>query len=137
MSSKAYHAEWYKQNRDNIVEQRKKYYQDNREEVIARNKAWRKNNPDKLAASKRRYHLKSNFGISVAAYNALLEKQYGLCAICGCPPIKAQSLAVDHRHEDGKIRGLLCVKCNRGIGTFADSAELLNKAAIYIKESYE
>lgn len=132
---KKYSKEWYLNHRLKVKEQRKRYYQENREQVIAKNKAWRKNNPDKLAAAKRRYHLKHDFGLSITAYEELLLAQKGLCAVCRHRPPK--SLAVDHCHTTGKIRGLLCVKCNRGIGLFVDNAALLERAAMYIKESYD
>lgn len=61
--------------------------------------------------------LKSRFGISLLDYNRLMEKQKGTCAICGKTPEQNQKmLAVDHDHKSGRIRGLLCSKCNLCIG---------------------
>lgn len=77
---------------------------------------------------------------SIDDYNKILKEQNGCCAICKNPEEmirkgKIQSLAVDHCHETGDIRGLLCTKCNNGLGFFKDSEEYLNFAALYIKQS--
>lgn len=78
--------------------------------------------------------LKSNFGISIEQYKEKLEKQKGLCGICSSEGdiVKGRSLAVDHCHDSLKIRGLLCMKCNTGLGHFNDSKELLLKAIAYL-----
>jgi len=69
----------------------------------------------------------------------LLEKQNGKCAICGNHEIaihnvtkNKQNLAVDHCHKNGKIRGLLCQDCNRGIGLFHEDISRLEKAIKYL-----
>ncbi len=59
------------------------------------------------------------YGITVEQYDAMLRQQNGLCAICGRAP-KRFRLAVDHDHETGEIRGLLCTRCNLGLGWFRD-----------------
>jgi hypothetical protein len=63
-------------------------------------------------------------------YDALLQAQEGKCKICGAPPT-----AVDHDHETGEVRGLLCRACNLGLGYFKDSAELLQRAIAYLEEA--
>lgn len=55
------------------------------------------------------------------------------CAICGKPPHPKKGLALDHCHQSGALRGLLCDNCNLGIGCFGDSAELLTKAIHYLR----
>jgi hypothetical protein len=64
------------------------------------------------------------FGISQEVYNEMLQRQGGGCAICGedCPT--GRSLAVDHNHTTGKVRGLLCAKCNLLLGQVEDEARL-------------
>ena len=64
-------------------------------------------------------------------YDTLFKKQGGVCYICGNPPGK-KKLAVDHNHVTGKIRGLLCNNCNRGLGLFKDNGKLLARALIYL-----
>jgi len=77
------------------------------------------------------------YGLSVKDWQLLFDKQEGKCAICG----KHQSelsvaLAVDHNHVTGKIRGLLCTKCNTGLGCYNSDEEhafLLKKAVLYLE----
>jgi hypothetical protein len=88
----------------------------------------------------REYQLKTSFGICLSEYNYLLEKQAGKCAICGEKESiikngKIQDLSVDHDHETGVVRGLLCYRCNTGIGKLRDDPELLRIAADYIETS--
>lgn len=79
-------------------------------------------------------------GVDADRYQEMLKAQGGVCAICGCPeraPDKAsgkiRDLAIDHDHTTGAVRALLCSNCNRGLGLFNDSIELLAKAADYLK----
>ena len=68
-------------------------------------------------------------------YEHLLERQDGACGICGRDPDEmARSLAVDHDHLTGMVRGLLCINCNSGLGQFKDSPDLLIRAAEYLGE---
>jgi hypothetical protein len=79
--------------------------------------------------------LRRNYGITAAEYDALLAEQGGGCAICGRtenPGRFRQSLPVDHDHETGAIRGILCIDCNRGIGMFRDDLRLLRRAVEYL-----
>lgn len=83
--------------------------------------------------------LQKAFGITADVYDAILDYQKGVCALCGKKETvinngskKVQALAVDHCHETGKIRGLLCNKCNTGLENFNDSTELLQTAIKYL-----
>jgi hypothetical protein len=60
-------------------------------------------------------------------YEEMLAEQQGRCAICG----KATTLVIDHDHQTGEVRSLLCTNCNVGLGYFSDSPELLSSAAAY------
>lgn len=82
----------------------------------------------------RQGHLIRNFGITLEQYNALLARQGEGCALCGkTPDAEGQSLAVDHDHKTGEIRGILCRYCNhRVIGRHRD-ADLLRRMAEYIE----
>src|SRR5579872_1137166 len=81
-----------------------------------------------------------NIGMTEDLYYQLLEKQKGLCAICGMPETRRSRsgvlcrLSVDHDHTTDKVRALLCHQCNVGIGNFDDNEELLIKAANYVKQ---
>jgi hypothetical protein len=79
------------------------------------------------------------YGIEPKEYLRLLENQGGVCAICGKPETKIYKgklafLSVDHNHQTGAVRGLLCSACNVGLGAFRDDLELLNKAFAYLCE---
>jgi len=80
--------------------------------------------------------LKQSYGVTLEEYNRILGAQAGVCAICKLPPSgaykSAMSLNIDHCHTTGKIRGLLCNKCNSGIGFFQESVELTAKATEYL-----
>ncbi len=84
-------------------------------------------------------HLRFWFGLTHEEYEAMMASQNGLCAICGKPETrlwkgKPTRLAVDHDHSPPHtIRGLLCSKCNHGIGSFLDSPALLEAAAAYLR----
>ena len=82
--------------------------------------------------------LRKLFGISLVEYRLMHEAQNGVCAICGKPETrqcgkgKPNGLAVDHDHETGIVRGLLCGNCNMGLGLLGDGPELLRKALAYL-----
>lgn len=93
----------------------------------------RASNPDYHKSA----HLKKRYNIDISAYNAMLTAQGGCCAICAKPEAnemhgKIFSLAVDHDHTTGAVRALLCGNCNRGLGLFNDSPELLDAAKAYL-----
>lgn len=79
-------------------------------------------------------HLRRFYGINRADFDALCESQLGRCAICGCPRESALrgTLFVDHDHETGRVRGLLCYSCNTAIGALGDSAEGVRRALRYL-----
>ena len=80
------------------------------------------------------YQMKKNYGIGFFEYDAMFEKQNGLCAICSSPPPDhhKKRLNIDHCHKSGQVRGLLCDACNRGIGLLKDSPDLMLKAISYL-----
>lgn len=96
---------------------------------------YRIKNPDIV----RNNDLKKKYGISLEQFEQLLLKQNSVCAICKEPETKLEwrskrplPLSVDHCHETGKIRGLLCADCNRALGMFRDSPEVLLSAIKYV-----
>lgn len=95
-----------------------------------RTAAWRKLNPEEA----RNHQLWHKFGLTRNQYDDLLKLQLGVCAICSKSCISGRALAVDHCHTTKKIRGLLCMHCNQGLGMFRDSVELLDKAKEYLKK---
>jgi hypothetical protein len=117
----AYMAAYYQKTKET---KRKKYLDENREAVARR---------------KRSHYLRSTFGITIEQYDEMHEAQNGLCLVCDEPetvpdprnPNSIRRLAVDHCHTTGKVRGLLCQRCNMGIGYFRDNPLLLRAAADY------
>lgn len=118
-----------------------------RPEVRERVKEYHRKHPEQVKASLRRYYqkhrekrleymfyarLKRVYGITRAEYELRRDEQAGVCAICKNPP-DSRGLAIDHCHATGKIRGLLCNKCNCALGQFSDSLERLNAAILYLK----
>lgn len=88
-------------------------------------------------AVKRAQDLKAKYGLTLVDFDRLLVEQEGLCAICKRPPRGGRwvRLYVDHDHQTGNVRGLLCNRCNLGVGHFDDDASLLLKAAQYLQRS--
>lgn len=100
-------------------------------------------NPEKHRALWREYRnsnkdyykywsLQKKYGLSREDFNSLVVDQKGECAICG--EVLGETLDVDHNHITGKVRGLLCNNCNRGLGFFNEDFRLLRKASIYLAQ---
>ncbi len=78
--------------------------------------------------------LKRNFGITENEYNTMFNLQQGKCKICNIHRDELnENLCVDHCHISNKIRGLLCRKCNAGLGIFKDDINILNSAIKYLQ----
>lgn len=77
--------------------------------------------------------LRREFGISLEEYQAMHDTQGGVCAICGMAET-GKTLAVDHCHTSGKIRGLLCGRCNPAVGFLRESPELARELAAYLEK---
>ena len=78
--------------------------------------------------------IEKRYGLESGELEAKRKLQDNRCAICNSKPIiDNRSLAVDHCHQTGKVRGLLCVNCNNGLGRFKDSIEILEQSIKYLK----
>lgn len=91
------------------------------------------NRPDREA--RRAQNLKAKYGLTVQEYDQMLAAQDGACAICGASGSGVSRfgvLVVDHDHETGEVRGLLCSTCNSAIGLLGDDPETVQKAAGYL-----
>jgi hypothetical protein len=107
-----------------------------------RNEARRVANDPTRRDKNRAELLRKNYGLTIADEQAMIEAQRNTCMICGDAPdpngVKASSrLHVDHDHVTGKVRALICIRCNQGIGYFRDDPELLRTAALYILKHRE
>jgi hypothetical protein len=74
-------------------------------------------------------HLRKSYGMTGAEFQAMVDAQGGLCAICQERP----AVHVDHDHETGQVRGVLCFPCNAALGQFRDRIDLLARAASYLE----
>lgn len=103
----------------------------NKEDENRYQRTWRSRNKDKVKRWARTGHLRRLYGMSDEDYQSMLAGQRNSCAICLVPA--TEKLHVDHDHETTQVRGLLCGKCNTGLGLFSDSPELLQAAASYLE----
>lgn len=120
----------YAANAEKMRAKAKRYYAKRRERLLARHKRWVVKNRKTVLSG----HLLRRYGITHAQYENMYRKQGGKCKICREPVnVAGRRLAVDHCHNTGKVRGLLCNKCNSGIGWFRDDPALLRRAAGYLE----
>lgn len=101
---------------------------------------WFAENKERAKENRHRWNLANFYGITPEQYLAMLDEQGGVCAICGHDEPNEHGrtgtkfrLSVDHCHETGRVRGLLCQKCNRAIGLLNDNTDLLRKAIGYLE----
>lgn len=157
---KARDADYYAANKDRICARNAAYRARNPEKVRANKAAycaaeWAARNPDRVkstkalchqarvarnpenvkAAARRnsRRHALKRFGLTPEQYDSLVAAQGGCCCICRTDsPSKHGVFVVDHDHATGAVRGLLCVRCNTGIGMLGDDPEMLRRAMAYL-----
>jgi len=139
--------EWYKKNVAEIRAYHRAYRRSHREKVNATLKAWTEKNKDRILERHREYDRKRGFRrrlflrhkLTVEDYLRLLEDQSGCCAICDSEGPRHGDgiirLDVDHDHDTGLIRGLLCNPCNTGIGHLHDDVETLKRAVKYLRRA--
>ncbi len=90
---------------------------------------WREKHPEYWRVR----HYKEKYGLTMEDFQAMVVAQKGQCGIC--EKLLPQSPQLDHCHETGKVRGLLCMMCNRGLGSFKDNEASLIRAAEYLRRS--
>lgn len=111
---------------------RRETYYKNREKIIVKQKIYRQNHKEVAKNNSLRF----NYGITLEDYNKMFQEQGGCCLICGKHQSEfKKSLSVDHCHETGKIRGLLCKDCNFGIAYLKHNIKLLNSAILYLRNN--
>lgn len=123
---------WRQKNPDKLRAINVRCYQKYHERRKAECRAYHHTNRDTILEKMHGHHIRRKFGIDTEQYNRMLAKQDGVCAICGRPPMKYR-LAVDHKHGTEIVRGLLCARCNRGVGLFWDNPAVLRRAAEYLE----
>jgi hypothetical protein len=108
---------------------------------------WQRENPERLREYRRErnarpeikrqqrdMYYRRTYGLSADDVDEMLDAQHGGCAICGTKPERVASMHIDHDHEHGHLRGLLCVTCNQGLGQFRDDPALLLRAIVYLRQ---
>lgn len=136
--------------RDANVEKLKAYRAANADKRQASQKAWNRANADyirrrdalkyienreALLAATRNRMLIRKYGMSALEVDALLQKQGGVCAICGTSKWGKKGAHVDHDHKTGAVRGMLCVRCNNGLAHFGDNIKVILSAIDYLNEA--
>jgi hypothetical protein len=112
------------------------------EQLRARNlekvRSYQARHPDRVKATARKSSIKRKFGLSMVEFNEMLLNQECRCAICRIHVSKLkQDIAVDHNHKTGKVRALLCHRCNNILGQAQDHIEILQEAIAYLRRFSE
>jgi len=139
-------AAWYAANKERVNAYARAKYAANPDKFKARAQMYRQTNPDKVRQTLKDYAHRNRekilaykrlrtYGLTTEQFNQLKAHQKSLCAICTQPFAQGYRTRphVDHNHQTGKVRGLLCSSCNCGLGYFQDNSALLEKAKIYLK----
>lgn len=126
-----------------VIKERSEYYKDARRKdgitayckpcKLEINQSWRDSNPEKYSKAVTDMNWKAKerrYGISKEQFFDMLNMQNYLCAIC--KDIIDESAHIDHCHSSGKVRGLLCANCNKGLGMFKDNVNYLKSAIDYL-----
>lgn len=128
-----YAKTWRDANPEKVKTSSKVRWVKNPEKEKLRSATWQKANPEKANAASRKAKRKSAYGITEAQYQALIVSQNNCCLICKTPAGE-HTLHIDHCHVSGKIRGLLCGKCNKALGLLGDNVEVLKAAIKYLRK---
>ena len=101
----------------------------NKERSRANARDWNRRNPERFARNRKASELRRMYGLTIADYEHMLKEQAGRCAICQ----RAEPLVVDHCHVTRQNRGLLCQRCNKGLGLFREDERALSMAVRYLR----
>jgi len=138
MTNTEYMREWRARNKEKNAEYQKEYNKEYRkknvEKLNANNKKWREENKEQDALAMLKARLKRKYNLSIEEYETLIESQNNSCKVCGTHAknnLKGK-LYIDHCHTTGKVRGLLCMKCNSALGLLNDDKELIQNLLDYL-----
>ena len=116
-------------NKDKYRERNKKWRAEHPERIKEIHTNWRKENKERI----RGYAYKTKYSLTLSQRKEMLVGQGGKCAICDKEESQCRKpFVVDHDHKTGKVRGLLCFKCNTGLGQLGDNTESLMRALNYL-----
>lgn len=128
-----YYKQYREKNLKNEKKRLRKYYRKNNKKIKQQTLTWRKNNPDR-AKTLSLFHNLKKYQLTIEQYHKLLADQNGVCAICGLSQTNGKRLFVDHCHKTGKVRELLCTRCNTLLGMAKDDENILISACNYCKK---
>jgi hypothetical protein len=136
MNRKLYFQKYYLKNKVNIIKKAKVWKSKNHEKIKQTLLKWRQKNPIYLQNKR----LKERYNITVEEYNNLLKHQKSKCSICQKEETRIlygviSKLSVDHDHKTGKVRGLLCCRCNRTIGLVKEDVLILKYMIKYLMKA--
>lgn len=122
---------YYQENKERVRDRTNRYYHGNKKSILDDRKQVRKSDPERFT----NMGYLTKYGLDRERYDQMREQQQHSCAICGDHESlnRNSKLFVDHDHKTGGVRGLLCHGCNAGIGNLKDNADLLEKAAEYLR----
>lgn len=137
------------ENKERIASKKLEYYHKNKEHADKKTLEWRRKNKERVYArsnelkrerrkrgdmqeKEKNRKLKKKYGITIEDYKKMVLAQDNLCAICGSNSDK-KSLHVDHCHKTGKVRELLCARCNTTLGRLNDDINLIKKMSLYLQ----
>ena len=137
---KYYSRKWARENPEKNCKQSIKWAKNNRDKINKYTKKYRKIKRREINTWQRRYYLKKRYGLTLEIYESMLKKQNEKCLICKKKEQsidkrynKQRNLAIDHDRLTGKVRGLLCTKCNTAIGSLDHNTKLLKSAIKYLE----
>ena len=134
LCQRCYQLWWKRTHIDKVRERGRRWYHTHKDQMRAISSAWKKRNPDRQRQYRHFWWIRK-YGITPEEYQLKLVAQGNTCAICRAsnPGPRCRFFAVDHDHNSGRIRGLLCNKCNRVLGLAGDSVIWLREAIAYLE----
>lgn len=132
---KARRDAYREKNKERINARKNAHAKAHPEQARARLRKWRRENPERNRAIGARSHLASQYGLTVEQRDEMVARQGGKCAICQNVLGTGKQRHIDHDHSTGRIRGILCSQCNRGLGIFKDDPTHLFSAIAYLADT--
>jgi hypothetical protein len=125
---------WRQANKGKVAKSKKNYAFRNWEAIRKHRREYMAGRKVEATEYRRRWNLAKRYGITIDQFTEMLDSQGGRCAVCGA---EGGRQVVDHDHETGMVRGILCVRCNVSIGGLGDSVEGLMLAVRYLEKANE
>lgn len=128
----AQNRRWRESNPEKVRTSKKGYRERNHDVLRENQRAYMESHKVEIAECRRRWNLSKRYGISMADFAEIIDRQGGGCAVCGR---SGGRQCVDHDHKTGEVRGILCVRCNVAIGSLGDDVSGLMRAVRYLERA--